>query len=147
MLFCFNLLFLGCTIWFFFPQFDFTSIDDLPKILTFILGSHTCHPCYLILMVEFLNCTYGLIQNDADNLCNTPFPKHTKNADFQKLQVLATEPTTNSQSTYCPSVESVDRPVNFQSSLANDGRPIRVVNQLMVRHSIPSMGLSILIRK
>ena len=38
--------------------------------------------------------------------------------------------STDHQLTYGPSVDSVDGPTDFQSSVANDGRPVRTISRL-----------------
>uniref|UniRef100_M1DQH4 Uncharacterized protein n=1 Tax=Solanum tuberosum TaxID=4113 RepID=M1DQH4_SOLTU len=50
--------------------------------------------------------------------------------------------STDRQSTHGLSVNSIDGPVNFQSSVANDGRPVRTVSRLTACQSTPSMGQS-----
>uniref|UniRef100_M1DV47 Uncharacterized protein n=1 Tax=Solanum tuberosum TaxID=4113 RepID=M1DV47_SOLTU len=57
--------------------------------------------------------------------------------------------STDRQSTDCQSISSVygsissvDGSVNFQSSVANDGRPVLTISRLTARQSAPSMGES-----
>uniref|UniRef100_M1DZH0 Uncharacterized protein n=1 Tax=Solanum tuberosum TaxID=4113 RepID=M1DZH0_SOLTU len=46
------------------------------------------------------------------------------------------------QSTNGPLVSSINGPVNFQSSVANDSRPLRTVSRLTSHQSVPAMGKS-----
>lgn len=59
-------------------------------------------------------------QGMMDMIYNMPYQKQNKNTDFQKLQVPTMERTMDRQSTYGPSVDSVNGPVNFQFSSMND---------------------------